>query len=65
MTPVTVKEIADRLEAAPPVPFNVARQVRVFDAYLEYVELSLTGMNLAAMTIAIPKTLLEYGSSLL
>jgi hypothetical protein len=32
-----------RLEEAPPVSFDVARQVRVFNAYLHYVELNLSG----------------------
>jgi hypothetical protein len=35
--------VEKRLEEAPPVQFDIARQVRVFNAYLQYVELKLSG----------------------
>jgi hypothetical protein len=35
--------VGRRLEEAPPVRFDIARQVRVFNAYLQYIELKLTG----------------------
>ena len=31
------------LEEAPPANFDVARQVRVYSAYMQYVEIKLTG----------------------
>jgi hypothetical protein len=31
-------------QATPPVPFDVARQLRVFEAYLKYAEARLTGV---------------------
>jgi hypothetical protein len=35
--------VGNILEQAPPVKFDVARQVRVFEPYLQYVDLSLRG----------------------
>ena len=34
------------IEEAPPVRFDLARQVRVFEPYLQYVELSLSGASI-------------------
>jgi len=45
-----------RLEEAPPVRFDVARQVRVFNAYLQYVELKLTGAAIQRHRLSIPSS---------
>jgi hypothetical protein len=45
------------LEQAPPVAFNVARQVRVFEPYIQYVEISLRGCAIERHRIEIPKSI--------
>jgi hypothetical protein len=52
-----------RLEEAPPVRFDIARQVRVFNAYLQYVELKLTGAAIQRHRIAIPASIQKLGGS--
>jgi len=55
-------EVAQRLKEAPPVAFDVARQVRIFEAYLQYVELRLTGVAVQRHKIAIPRHIQNLGS---
>lgn len=50
-----VAEIKKQLEQAPPAKFDVARQVRVYSAYLQYVELSLRGAAIQRQRVQIPK----------
>ena len=38
-----VERVDKRLQEAPPVKFDLARQVRVYNAYLQYVEIRLVG----------------------
>jgi hypothetical protein len=38
-----LEEVCKSLEQAPPVPFDVSRQVQVFDPYIQYVDLKLQG----------------------
>lgn len=52
-----------RLEEAPPVRFDVARQVRVFNAYLQYVDLKLTGAAIQRRRLAIPSTIQKLGGT--
>jgi hypothetical protein len=64
--PVDTKkfEAVDRnLKEAPPVKFDVARQVRVFEPYLQYVELSLTGAAIQRQRLAIPPNIQKLGGS--
>lgn len=56
-------EVKNRLEEAPPVKFDVARQVRVFNAYLQYVELKLSGAAIQRHRITIPKSIHRLGGS--
>ncbi|MDO8355517.1 MAG: hypothetical protein Q7U76_03910 [Nitrospirota bacterium] len=51
------------IETAPPVKFDVVRQVRVFEPYLQYVELSLTGAAVQRHRVRIPKALQNLGAS--
>ncbi len=51
------------IDMAPPVKFDVVRQVRVFEPYLQYVELSLTGAALQRHRVRIPKALQNLGTS--
>jgi hypothetical protein len=43
VTDVQFSTVGKNLEEAPPVRFDLARQVRVFEPYLHYVKLNLTG----------------------
>jgi hypothetical protein len=52
-----------RLGEAPPVRFDIARQVRVFNAYLQYVELKLTGAAIQRHRLAIPASIQKLGGS--
>ncbi|MDA8746441.1 hypothetical protein N9N28_17595, partial [Rubripirellula amarantea] len=45
------------LELAPPIPFDVARQVRVFEPYVQYVEVNLKGCHIERRTVELPKTI--------
>lgn len=40
------QEVSAALKAAPPVAFDVVRQVRVYEPYLQYVEMRLSGAAL-------------------
>jgi hypothetical protein len=51
------------LEEVPPVRFDVARQVRVFNAYLQYVELKLSGAAIQRHRLAIPPSIQRLGGS--
>ena len=56
-------EVKNAIIQAPPVQFDVARQVRVFEPYLQYVELRLTGAAIQRHRIRIPKSIPGLGSS--
>jgi hypothetical protein len=56
-------EVKRAIETAPPVKFDVARQVRVFEPYLQYVELTLTGAAVQRHRVRIPKSLQNLGTS--
>lgn len=55
--------VKSAIETAPPVMFDVVRQVRVFEPYLQYVELSLTGAAVQRHRVRIPKELQNLGTS--
>lgn len=56
-------DIGTSLKEAPPVRFDLARQVRVFESYLQYVELSLTGAAIQRHRLAIPTSIQKLGGS--
>jgi len=60
---VHYEEVKSALEAAPPVKFDVARQVRVFEPYLQYVEIKLTGAAIQKHKVALPKSLQQLATS--
>lgn len=65
-TPVlaaAIQQVERSLAEAPPVRFDVARQVRVYSAYLQYVELSLTGAAIQRHRIAIPPAFQNLGGA--
>lgn len=57
------KKVDDALKSAPPVKFDVARQVRVFVSYLQYVELKLNGAAIQRHRLAIPKSIQQIGAN--
>ena len=66
IVPVSVvqfSEVKAAIDAAPPVKFDVVRQVRVFEPYLQYVELSLSGAAIQRKRVRIPKSLQNLGAS--
>jgi hypothetical protein len=56
-------EVTESIAEAPPVDFDVARQVRVYEPYFQYVELSLKGAAIQRRRIAIPKKLQQLGGA--
>jgi len=56
-------EVKNAIIQAPPVQFDVARQVRVFEPYLQYVELSLTGAAIQRHRVRIPQSIQGLGST--
>jgi hypothetical protein len=58
-----VATVATSLKNAPPVRFDLAQQVRVFEPYLQYVELSLTGAAIQRHRLAIPPSIQKLGGS--
>lgn len=57
------KQVDERLKEAPPIRFDLARQVRVFEPYLQYVELTLTGAAIQRHRLAIPTSIQKLGGS--
>jgi hypothetical protein len=54
--------VQNKLAEAPPVQFDVARQVRVFEPFLQYVELRLTGAAIHRHRVAIPQDIQNLGA---
>ena len=63
ITPEKLAEVTTSLKEAPPVRFDLARQVRVFEPYLQYMELSLTGAAIQRHRMAIPERIQKLGGS--
>lgn len=51
------------MKDAPPARFDVVRQVRVFEPYLQYVELHLTGAAVQKKRVQIPPEIQHIGAS--
>ena len=60
---IQLKQVENQLKEAPPVKFDLARQVRVFESYLQYVELSLNGAAIQRHRVAIPSSIQQLGTS--
>lgn len=54
----TVEDLQEDLAKNPPVKFDVARRVRVFNAQFEFVEFELHGFAISRKTVAIPSYLM-------
>ena len=53
--------IQQNLIAAPPIKFDIARQVRVFQPHFQYVELSLTGAAIQRNKLNLPRAIQKIG----
>jgi hypothetical protein len=56
-----VQRSSQDLAANPPVKFDVAQKVRVFNARFEFVEFELRGLNISRKTVQIPSDLTSLG----
>ncbi len=59
-TPVThamLHEVDHKIQNTPPIQFDVARQVRVFQPHFQYVELSLKGAAIQRQKLNIPQSI--------
>jgi hypothetical protein len=52
-----VERVGRALEIAPPQPFDLARQTRVYHALLQFVELTFEGFSLQSRRVQLPKSL--------
>ena len=52
-----MQEVKTALDANPPQKFDVARKVNVFNAFIEFVELRLTGLHIGRHTVQLPRDL--------
>jgi len=58
LTKTQVEKTSEKLKANPPIKFDVARKVRVFNARIEFVEFELRGLAISRKTVQIPADLL-------
>ena len=56
-------EVYKSLEDAPPVPFDVSRQVQVFEPYIQYVDLKLQGCSIQNHKMQLPPHILGLASN--
>lgn len=52
-----LKKVEKSLSETPPLNFDLQRQVRVFQPYIQYVELSLIGCSIGRHTVTLPPSL--------
>lgn len=63
VTDKSITQASEGLETAPPIPFDVARQVRVFTPYIQYVDIRLTGCAIQRRRVEIPKSIRGVGTA--
>ena len=65
LAPVTEKDIDEvdhELKVHPPRDFNKEKEIEVYQSYIGFIEIHLTGASLASKTtLAVPKELIELG----
>lgn len=59
MTKEELDTAIENLENAPPLQFDLERQVRVYSSFVQFVELKLIGCNIERHTISIPSKLVN------
>lgn len=52
-----IQRVKESLDANPPQKFDLVRKVNVFNAFIEFVELRLTGLHIARHTVQLPRDL--------
>lgn len=52
-----LERVKQALDIAPPQPFDLARQTRVYHALVQFVELTFEGFSLQSRRVQLPKTL--------
>jgi hypothetical protein len=57
LTGQQLQQVKTALDANPPQKFDVARKVNVFNAFIEFVELRLTGLHIGRHTVQLPRDL--------
>lgn len=57
LTGQQMQQVKTALDANPPQKFDVARKVNVFNAFIEFVELRLTGLHIGRHTVQLPRDL--------
>lgn len=58
VTNAMVAALADNLKKSPPASFDLARKVRVFSSYFQFVDFELTGCFLSKKKVKIPSELI-------
>lgn len=58
-----VRQVSRAIEVAPLVKFDVARQVRVYNAFLQYVKISLKNASIDRKRVSIPASILDLGGA--
>lgn len=56
--PAELRKVEEELKANPPIKFDIARHVRVFNTRFEFVEFELRGCFLSRRTVPIPSDLM-------
>lgn len=56
-----IEQVKKNLEEAPPVKFDISRQVQVFQPYIQYVKISLENCSIQRRTINLPNSLMGLG----
>lgn len=57
LTEKKMAQVKESLDANPPQKFDLARKVNVFNAFVEFVEIKLTGLHIAKHTVQLPSEL--------
>jgi len=52
---MVLEQMSEALELVPPIPFDVSRQVRVFEPYIQYVDINLRGCAIERRKIRLPR----------
>jgi hypothetical protein len=63
VTPAQVESVANDLASAPPLKFDLARQVRVFTNRFQFVELEMTGCFVSHKKVPIPSHLVGLANN--
>src|SRR5690606_20984013 len=57
LSEAVVEKVTRSLTEAPPVAFDIARKVRVYEPYIQYVEISLRGCAIQRHKLVVPRSI--------